>query len=535
MSVKFSAILAFLCLSIPILAQVSLTSSNIPILLIDTDSQFIVDEPKIKATLKIIDNGLGTTNFITDTPTDYDGFIGIEIRGQSSRNFPKKPYGFETRTADGANNNVSLLGMPKENDWVLHNPFSDKSLIRNALTYILAGRIMDYAPRVRLVEVVLNEVYQGVYLLTEKIKRDKNRVPINKISTEDITGGYILKFDKGFELIYTSSVRPIIGRPQVTNFLIHEPKINEITSEQTDYIQNYLQTFEETLSASNFTDSISGYRPLVDIETFIDFLFINELTKNVDGYRISSFMYKDSDAVDARLKMGPVWDFNLGLGNADYCQGGNYEGWAYNFNDHCPNDNWVVNFWWKRFLEDPYFRKMAKEKWLAYREKELSDEVIFGTIDSLSNLLNAPAGRNFQQWPILNTYIWPNNFVGGNYRAEIDYLKDWTQDRLAWMDQQFLTFDAPTPDGTIFLNSISVYPNPSNQLVKFEFSLSSDRKTAIRIYNALGQVVKRLPITALGQNKFETTWSDLPAAGIYHYQIFSFEKVEFEGAIVVKD
>lgn len=148
------------------------TSSNLPLLLIDTNGEDIPDEPKIDALLGILDNGPGNLNLLTDPPNAYDGHIGIELRGSSSLYFAKKGYGMETRDADGDNNNVPLLGLPQENDWVLHGPYSDKSLMRNVLSYHIGSQMDRYSPRTRWCELFINNQYQGVYVLTEKIKRE---------------------------------------------------------------------------------------------------------------------------------------------------------------------------------------------------------------------------------------------------------------------------------------------------------------------------------------------------------------------------
>ncbi|MEM1124558.1 MAG: CotH kinase family protein [Bacteroidota bacterium] len=542
MPLKFISTVVLLCLSICLQAQVNFTSSNLPIVLINTNGTGIPDEPKVSATLKIINNGAGQMNHIDDEPTDYDGPIGIEGRGQSSASFPKKPYGFETRDEMGENNNVSLLGMPEENDWVFHNPFSDKSLIRNAVSYTLAGKIMDYAPRVRMVEMVLNGDYRGVYLLTEKIKRDKNRVDIGTLTpeSEDITGGYILKFDKGesSEVGFTSFYPPIFGQNQRTRFLWHYPKARDITPDQVEYISSFIHEFEEVLQSVDFKDPVNGYRKYIDVESFINFMFVNELTRNVDGYRISSFMYKDRDSEDGRLKMGPVWDFNLALGNADYCQGGNPNGWGHDFNSFCPNDFWVINFWWKRLLQDEAFLQEVKEKWLFYRQNELSDEVIFSTIDSLSNLLtaNQAADRNFRRWRILGQYVWPNNFVGVTYQAEVDYLRNWTENRLQWLDQQYnrLT-DVRSPQ---IANVIKVYPNPSSkgQTITFDYQLNARVNTTIRIYNSMGQALNSLVVDKNDEERFHLFTLDysLPA-GAYYYNVVCRDAVEFSGKFIVLD
>ncbi len=490
--------------------------------------------------MSIIDNGPEKINHINDPFNGYDGPIGIELRGQSSLSlFPKKAYGLETRDSTGGNLNVEVLGMPKENDWVLHGPYSDKSLIRNALTYIIAGKMMDYAPRVQFVELIINGDYQGVYLFTEKIKRDKNRVNIQKLEpdSEDITGGYIIKFDKGDEIAWTSPFPSIRGRSNQSRFLYHYPKEEDITESQKSYIQNFITEYENTLNGENFDDPNFGYRQYIDVASFIDFLIVNEISKNVDGYRLSSYMYKDSDQIDGRLKKGPVWDFNLAFGNANYCGGDTFIGWAYEFNNRCPDDFWVIHFWWQRLLEDLNFRKEVKERWQTLRTTTLSTESIVGIVDSLENLLNqeGAANRNFQEWDILREWIWPNVTVANTYAAEVDYLRSWTIGRLSWLDRQFEVYDVINDGSTLFNEEITVYPNPSNEIVNFDFSLQSFVLAKLDIYNALGQLVVSETVNEIDQsNLFEFQWQP-NSPGVYFYKITSLDRVFFEGSVLVTE
>jgi hypothetical protein len=185
----------------PIALSQTFTSSNLPIVIIETNGQTIPDEPKINVDMGIIYNGPGQMNYITDPYNEYDGIVGIERRGNSSQYyFPKKQYAFETRDSLSMNLNVSLLGMPEENDWILHAPYSDKTLMRNVLAYKMASDLGDYASRTAYCEVVINGDYKGVYVLMEKIKRDVNRVNITELDENDIagdslTGGYMVKIE----------------------------------------------------------------------------------------------------------------------------------------------------------------------------------------------------------------------------------------------------------------------------------------------------------------------------------------------------
>ncbi len=412
---------------------------RLPQIVVNTNGVTIVDEPKIDAQI-VISNAAGVS---------YEGNIGIEIRGASSQMFPKKSYGLETRDENNEDLNVSLLGLPEEEDWVLYAPYSDKSLLRNILIYDLSRDIDRYASRSLFVELTLNDVYLGVYVFMEKLKRDSGRIDINKLkddenSGEDLTGGYILKIDKtaatnlgdGYNDMnsFTSQYAPPDATPgQEINFLYEYPDAEDITIEQKAYISNYVNDFEDALTGDNFTDPIMGYESYIDVPSFIDFFLLNELSNNVDGYRLSTFMHKDKNG---KLKMGPIWDFNLAFGNADYCSGGNSDVWAYKFNERCPNDFWQIPFWWDRLLQDPDFVDLLKARWDTLRGGALSDASIMAKIDGYTEALEKAGAidANFITWDILGTYIWPNNFVGDSYSEENDFIKDWVLDRALWME-----------------------------------------------------------------------------------------------------
>ena len=175
--------------------------SHLPIIVVNTSGQEIPNEDKITAHMGIIDNGPGETNYLSDPYNHYDGFIGIEIRGSSTTWFPKKQFAVETRDSLGENNNISLFGMPEENDWIFNAPYTDKSLMRNVIIYKMARDAGRYASRTHYFELVINGDYKGLYVMFEKVKRDDNRVAVSKLEPDettgdDLTGGYIIKIDK---------------------------------------------------------------------------------------------------------------------------------------------------------------------------------------------------------------------------------------------------------------------------------------------------------------------------------------------------
>ena len=410
--------------------------------IIDTKSKKIIVEPKIPATLIITDS----------TDTLYNGHIGIELRGSTSQIFfDKKSYGVETWDQNGNDIDIALAGFPAEEDWIFHGPFSDKSLIRNALIYDLSNKIGQYASRTRFFEMKLNGEFQGTYLLMEKIKRDKNRVDIEKLESNDndpnlISGGYIIKIDKttgestshgdyNEKISFYSKYDPNgeEGKDKKIFFLYDVPSPEKISKEQKIYIQSYINSFEEALLSNDFSDPKTGYRQFIDVNSFVDFFLLNELSHNPDAYRLSTYMHKKRNG---KLKMGPIWDFNIAFGNVNYCKGEDVNNWIFKYNDYCPDDFWLVPFWWSKLLNDPYFANKVKSRWQGLRQNELSDKLIFGKIDLLISELETSDAikRNFERWPILGQWIWPNSYVGTTYESEINYLKNWLSQRLTWMD-----------------------------------------------------------------------------------------------------
>lgn len=411
--------------------------SDLPIVVLTSDEP-ILDDPRIVAHMGIINNSSGF-NQISDAPNDYDGLISIEIRGSSSQMFPKKSYALETQDAEGQNNNVSLLGMPEENDWILHGPYTDKTMMRNAVVFELGEKLNRYTPRRRYCELFINGDYRGVYMLMENIKRDENRVDIATLLPEDIegnelTGGYILKIDKftgDFSGGWQSPYSTVAGDNLYVQF--HKPEMDELNAPQIEYIEDHITAFEDALAGPNFADPELGYMPFIDVYSFIDLYLINELSKNIDGYRLSTYFYKQKDSNGGKIVMGPWWDYNLSLGNANYCEAAITEG--FEVNTDCGNTN---PFWWERMLEDPTYRDLTRCRWEEYRSDAWSNESIHSTIDSLTNLIGDASTRDHVRWPRLGQWVWPNAFVGDTYEEELDFMRDWIDERLDWLDLNIL-------------------------------------------------------------------------------------------------
>jgi len=450
-------------------AQVNFTSSDLPIAVINTFGVEVPDEPKIPGHLGLIYNGPGQRNYLSDPFSDYDGAIGIELRGSTSQFYDKKPFSIELRDAAGEDLNASLLGMPEESDWALVAPFNDKTLMRDALAHAYARATLPWSPRTRYCEVVLNGQYIGVYMLVETIKRDAQRVNIKKLDPDDIsgnalTGGYILRMDKygpspgsvGGD--WPSAYAPTPGAWQETWFQYHYPKAEDIQPEQANYIRNYLGAFEDMLAAPDYGQH---YADWIDVDTWIDYLLVQELAKNTDGYRLSAYFYKQRDTDGGKIAMGPIWDFNISLGIGDYCGGADYTGWALDFNTLCPDDGWIIHFWWAQLWNDPAFQQRIAERWAMLRAGAWSNEALFGVIDSISTLLAEAQTRNFERWPIFGQYVWPNAFIGENYAQEVDYLRTWLQNRLGWLDAQIPQLPTGLSGPIARPELLKVWPNPT--------------------------------------------------------------------------
>lgn len=524
-----------LCLStFPLFGQEIIESSSLPIVIIDTKGEFILDDPRIIAHMGIIANENGNRNLITDPFSEYDGRISIEIRGSSSQSFPKKSYGIETQKDSGENKNVSLLGMPKENDWILHGPFSDKSLLRNKLAFELGSKLSGYAPRTRLVELMINEDYRGIYVLMEKIKRDKNRVAISTLTESDldedtITGGYIIKLDK-----FTGSGGDGWTSDEGSNYQYEYPDAKDINFAQKDYIKTYVDEFEQALFSNLYQNSEEGYQKYIDIQSFIDFIIINELTKNVDGYRLSTYFHKDRGE---KMKAGPMWDFNLAFGNANYCIGGQPQGWVLNFNQFCPEDGWTINTYWDRLLGDPRFGRLLNERWTNLRNGSFATDSILATFNSfLQEMDDAPA-RNFDRWPILDTWVWPNVEVAGNYQGEVNYLRNWILSRLSWMDENMPTI-SNSVIGPYSRPLVEVYPNPYTDVVHIRIRSALDQELRFEVFDMQGRKLVDVPIESQkGYDLFyQWTGNSLDGTkvsqGIYMYRILMGTEILENGKLI---
>jgi subtilisin-like proprotein convertase family protein/spore coat protein CotH len=501
-------------------------SSNLPIVVINTNGQTIVDDPKIISHMGIIDNGPASLNYLSDPFNDYDGNIGIEIRGSWSQTFPQKQYGFETLDSLNQEADRQVLDMPEESDWVLYAPYNDKTCMRNVLAYDIANKTGHYASRTRFCELVINNEYQGIYVMEEKVKRDSNRVDISKLtiadtSGADLTGGYIIKIDKPIGGSTPGWYSDYYGYPGTyIRFQYEYPDYTEITNQQKAYIQAYVDSFEHALNATWFTNPDSGYAHFIDVPSFIDYFILNETSKNVDAYRNSTFLYKKKITKGNKLYIGPAWDYNIGFWNADYCQGNITTGWQYQFNNVCgtAGDN-NVPFWWSRFLQDPVYTAALRCRWEELRQSVLHTDTLMNKIDAMALELDEAKDRHFTKWPVLGTVLWANPLpVASTYAGEIQNMKNWIQQRLIWLDANIPGVCIPSGESELANGSqlFSIFPNPTSNIVTIRLTETAEKVSSVNIFNIFGQEVKSFRISPTYATEIDI--SDL-SQGVYFIQL----------------
>ena len=457
-------------------AEVNFESSNLPIVVIDTfEGQEIPNDPKIDATMKIIFRENQQRNFLTDVSDpnalDYDGPIKIEYRGSSSSLLDKKQYAFTPYDDLGEKINVPFLDMPTENDWILNGLAYDPSYMRDFLSYKLSNLIGNYASRGKYCELVLNGEFRGIYVLQEKLKADDSRIDIKKIKDDDLTlpkltGGYITKTDKieGSDTVAWGMDN--YGGWQ-SNFVHEHPKSSEVMPEQHSYIENEFLTLQSYVNNPSNSSIIEGYPSTIDVPSFIDFIILNEISSNADGYEFSTFFHKDRND---KLRAGPIWDFNLTFGN-DLFQ------WGY---DRSHTDVWqfydqgnMGPKFWKDLFDDSLFNCYLSKRWqeLSAPGMPLNEEEIFELIDSIEVLILEAVER---QEIVSGTT--------GDFTQNIIEMKAFISERIEWISNQLtdisLCDNIVTPE--IVISKINYNPLVEADLDSsdFEFIELSNNSTS---------------------------------------------------------
>lgn len=469
-------------------------TSNLPIVVIDTVGSGGENMDGLRATTFTVYEPIDGLASLTDEPS-LTSRAGYRVRGQSSAGFAKKQYRFELWNQENEDKDETLLGMPSDSDFILGAPFVDKSLIRNSLAYELGRELGLYAPRTRHVEVFLNvnggelnyeTDYLGVYFVAETNKITKDRVDLKKLDPQDeaepeITGGYMMKWEQNV----SEAPKRVSGFSNLE--LVDPDGADEATAAQKQWLSDYLQDVDSRVKSEDRGDPVTGYKPVIEVASYANIMVINELARDQDGYMRSAYMYKDRGG---KIMQGPLWDYNLGMGtgccrnNRNTSPTGTDSGWQYVENTPVSEHKWE-----RDLVKDPDFWQAFVDRWQESRAGILDDAALHARIDEQSDPLQAAAIRNFAKWNNLRSTNFTFFFspASVDYQGQLDLMKNWTTDRMAWIDSQMTSPPVVSPAGGIVANG-SIATVGGNQGVIYYTTDGSDPRESGGGINANAQI-----------------------------------------------
>lgn len=393
--------------------------TQLPLVVIHTQN---AQEPtdkvnEIKGIVSIVgDDG----SLLTDTAT-------TRLRGNVSMEFPKKPYRIKF-----AHKQSPLNAPAKAKKWTLINNYGDKTLLRNLVAFHLSDIIgMPYTPYCQAVDVMLNGEYKGCYQLCDQVEINKKRVNISEMKPTDtngeaLTGGYFWEIDA-----YADREPSWFRSNHGTPVTIKSPKDDEILPVQADYVRNYFNTMEADVYGTNYQDPTKGWRRLLDEETFLKHFLVGEMSGNTDTYW-SVYQYKQRG--NDTIFTGPVWDFDLAFDNDNRTYPvNNHNDFIYRSGSRAGD---MLNFVNRIVLYDSQTMVSIRRLWDKARHNGLMAEALCNYVDSLAETLNDSQRLNFMRWDILNQWVHMNPQVAGSYTGEINVVKNYLNQRVAWMDKR---------------------------------------------------------------------------------------------------
>lgn len=370
--------------------------TGLPIVYINTVSNVPIDSKDIEVNGFFNVNG-GRNFSVIESST-------MEIRGRGNSTWwlhPKKPY--QMKLTDKA----EVLGMPKDKKWIFLAEYSDKTLIRNKIAFEMGYLSkLDWTPKSEYAEVFVNNQYSGTYNISQKVEESSNRVNLGDT-------GYLLEIDQ-LERLEAEDVYF-----RTNDFLINikEPDL-AYNSNEYNYVKALVNEFENVLKSNQFKDPVNGYAKYINVDSFVDWYLISEITKNQDSRSWSSIFLNIISG--EKIKMGPLWDFDLAFGNVNYSE------------CEFPEGFWVKNnAWFNRLFQDPAFVAKVKTRFLYFRSQQ---NFILGKMDFYSNYLSLAQKENNNKWNVIGNYVWPNPVVFSTYEEEVSHLKNWYIKRMNWLD-----------------------------------------------------------------------------------------------------
>lgn len=344
----------------------------------------------------------------------------IRGRGHSTWEWPKKPYKIKLEEKE------SLLGMTASKNWALLSNYADESMLRNIVAFSMADYLgsFPYTPKVVPVNLYLNGVYQGIYTLGELIESKESRLAIDERDDSPNTG-YILEVG-GADPLYDQKGLEYFDLPSgcAKNVLIKYPNDEKLTQEKYDYIYKYMTIVDEAIT------TLGDYETYIDVDSFIDWFLLHELTYNLDScFHRSCYMVKDRGG---RLTMGPVWDFDLAFGNM-YADNPRYDDWATVGNSN--SSSYIGVNWYNYLMQDPAFRDKARARWNEVREGLMENAIT--SLETAQKLIEPSSGDNFAVWDTLGI---PNGYQPQEmanfktYNEQVAYIRRFLNKRAEWID-----------------------------------------------------------------------------------------------------
>lgn len=384
--------------------------TGLPIIWIDTNNheEITSKEEYVDATYRITEN-VNTRSYVSSYS---ENSIPVQIKGRGNSTWvydlPKKPY----RLKFGEK--VSILGEPKDKSWVLLANHADKTLLRNHLGLFLGElSLLEYTPKTHFVELMLNGRYNGTYQICDKIKISKNRVNVGD-------DGFLFEID--LQSVGESDARIFRTNHLLQPINIKDPDV-EYGDENYNYLKDYVLKAEEVLYSENFMDPTIGWRKYFDMDSFVDWYLINEIGKNSDAVMKTSCWMNLKRG--GQIHMGPLWDFDLAFGNV-YDE--RWDTWN-------PHGFWINSApWYDQFFKDPEFVSRVKERFSYFYANK---SVIMKEINSMAHYLRLAVQENNNKWNVLYNYTWINNQIRGNYENEVQFLKEWVNERMEWLKAEY--------------------------------------------------------------------------------------------------
>ena len=461
--------------------NVSLTESNLPIVIITTDEVLDRDD-RVLGHMIVINNPDGEKNYGNldehpDQNIECNLPIALKWRGNTSfggeDEQSKKPISIKTLKEDeddpkdGKKQKVSLLGMGSDNDWTLLAPWQDKSYVRDILTMVMAQGGSTFAPQMRYCELIFNNIYYGVYILSERATKGDSRLNLKdygKVTDADgnvdTTGDFHVEIDRpetdenGNKLYYTSQHSPVWtnGREISDKVIIYQYKDPEyedfadLGMEAKQAVDKAIADMEDSFASNDYKNLYGNF---IDITSFIDYEIAQEVSNNIDAYRLSTPMWKYSKTRaqtignNDRWKIA-LWDFNIAYGHSF----GNYydpsrSDWRYTANDimkdYNSDDDQLIPFYWYKLMNDNAFIDQFKARYAQRRQKSYTNARVQAICDSLKSVLNQGAVTR-------DNSAWSNNFYG--WQSEISNVSSFTIRRLEWMDTNIQLLVGTTDDPT---------------------------------------------------------------------------------------